>query len=111
MNPGLPVSGVASRPRTAEPRPIEVRDGDGRLLRMVNERSAAEIVAGDLGRWRGAREIRLNDGLRYNGFARTWYGCEKPERIRPAAYAHNQRVCERWDPALPIAQEQAGAKR
>ena len=95
MNPSLPTPGVAPA-LTPKARPIAVRDGDGRLVRMVNERSAGEIVAGDLGRWRGAREIRLKDNLRHNGFARTWFGGIEPGRIRPATYGHNRAVCLHW---------------
>lgn len=110
MTPTSPASGMAPRPLTPKNRSVEVRDGDGRLLRTVDDHAAAEIVARDLGQWRGAREIRLNDSLRHNGFARTWYGSERPGRIQPAAYAHNQRVCQHWDPAIPIVRERTAAK-
>jgi hypothetical protein len=109
VSPTSPSPGVAPRPMTPKNRPVEVRDGDGRLLHVVDDRAAAEIVARDLGRWRGAREIRLNDSLRHNGFARTWYGSSKSEQIRPTTYAHNQRTCQSWTPSIPIVRERTEA--
>ncbi len=101
---GDALPGTADQAATRNVSSVEIRDCDGRLLRIANRAQAAQLVAEGAARWSGygrQAHVRLNVAMPPNS-RRTWMGHAPAARGNiGATFRHNEASCRRWSASGP----------
>lgn len=89
---------AAKRAARAEPSRVEVRDADGRLLRLANEEQAERLHVEGAAHWSGygsRRHLRLTAALAPNSL-HTILGRSAMAPSNPMAVYHHNPACRLW---------------